>query len=84
MGVIRNMEQERLLRKIAQLEEKVNQLRVSRRVLILLVERIEKEKNDLLERMEKERKYLKKRNARYAHIIMEKNKRLSNTQNTLF
>lgn len=71
-----NTEREDLLRKIAQLEEKIDQLRVSRRVLIQLVERIEREKNSLIEYMEKERKYLKKQNARYARLIMEKNKRL--------
>jgi hypothetical protein len=75
-----NTEREFLLRKIAQLEEKIVQLRVSRRVLIQLVERIEKERSSLMEYMEKERQYLKKQNARYARLLMEKNKKLFDIQ----
>ena len=63
-----------------QLEEKIVQLRVSRRVLIQLVERIEKERSSLMEYMEKERQYLKKQNARYARLLMEKNKKLFDIQ----
>lgn len=73
-------EREYLLHKIARLEEKIEQLRVSRRVLIQLVERVEKEKSILLKNMEKEYIYLKKQNARYARIIMERNRKLSNSQ----
>lgn len=69
-------ERQYLLQKIAQLEEKVSQLRVSRRVLIQLVERVEHEKSSLIEKMERERKNLKKQNAKYARIILEHNKQL--------
>jgi hypothetical protein len=75
-----NFECERLLEKINLLEEKVEQLRVSRRVLIQLVERIEREKNILIENMERECKYLKKQNAKYAKMIMEKNKKILKIQ----
>lgn len=76
-----NSEREHLINRIKQLEEKVEQLRVSRRILIQLVEKIEREKHSLLENMEKECKYLRKQNAKFARIIMEKNKKLLDVLN---
>jgi prefoldin subunit 5 len=48
--------------RIQELEEKVDQLRLSRRVLMNLIERIERERSGTLTRLEKEKKKLKKDN----------------------
>lgn len=59
--------------RIQELEEKVDQLRLSRRVLMNLIERIERERSGALTRLEKEKKNLKKDNCRYARKLLNKN-----------
>lgn len=59
--------------RIQELEEKVDQLRLSRRVLMNLIERIERERSGTLTRLEKEKKKLKKDNYRYARKMLNKN-----------
>jgi len=76
-----NLEREQLLQKIQHLEDRIEQLRVSRRILIQLVEKIEREKQNMLLAMEKECKYLKRQNAKYARLIMEKNRELLDVLN---
>ena len=59
--------------RVEELEEKVEQLRLSRRVLLNLVEKLEKEKICSLTRLEKENKKLHLINNRYARSIVKKN-----------
>lgn len=66
-----------LLLKIRELEQKVKQLRVSRRVLLFLIERSEKEKELLVEQLQREKKILQSRNARFARWLFSHDKGLS-------
>lgn len=65
-----------LRRRVRELEEKVAQLRLSRRVLMNLLERLEKEKWQFWIRLEKENKRLHRVNYNYAKRLMHKNKRI--------
>ncbi len=59
--------------RVEELEEKVEQLRLSRRVLLNLVEELEKERICSLARLEKENKRLHLTNNRYARSLVKKN-----------
>ncbi|MGI6684782.1 MAG: translation initiation factor 2 [Bacillota bacterium] len=63
-------------KRIEELEERIEHLRVSRRVLMNLVEKLEKEKNTLLAKLEKENRKLQRNNALYAQSILLKNRRI--------
>jgi len=62
--------------RIEELEQRIEHLRVSRRVLMNLVEKLEKEKSSMLLRLEKENRKLQRNNAMYAHNILVKNRRI--------
>lgn len=62
--------------RIEELEERIEHLRVSRRVLMNLVEKLEKEKNTILTKLEKENRKLQRNNAIYAQNILLKNRRI--------
>jgi hypothetical protein len=67
---------EMLLLRVHELEKKVEHLRVSRRVLMNLVARIERDKaGELLELLEENRR-LKKANTRYAQTLWLKNQQI--------
>lgn len=59
--------------RVEELEEKVEQLRLSRRVLLNLVEKLEKERICSLTRLEEENKRLHLTNNRYARSLVKKN-----------
>ncbi len=63
--------QDYLIKKIEELEDKIHQLRVSRRILMNLIENIEREKNITINQLSKENKKLKLSNARYAKKILD-------------
>lgn len=63
-----------LQHRVQELEEKVEQLRLSRRVLMNLIEKIEKEKNELFSKLEKENKKLQINNCKYAKSLLNKNR----------
>lgn len=65
-----------LKRRIQELEEKVEQLRLSRRVLMNLVEKMEREKNGYLTRLERENRRLHRDNYRYARWLLRKNRQI--------
>lgn len=65
-----------LRQRVQELEEKVEQLRLSRRVLMNLIEKIEKEKSTFLARMEKENRKLHVDNYRYARWLLLKNQKI--------
>jgi len=62
-------------KKIRDLENQVNQLRISRRVLMNLIEKIESDKKEILRQLEKEKHKLKLNNQKYAKWLMENNSR---------
>jgi len=66
-----------LYRRIQELENKVEQLRVGRRVLMRLVEKSEAEKWEVVNRLREEKEQLQERNRRYARTIWQKNKELA-------
>ncbi|WP_035268276.1 hypothetical protein [Desulfitibacter alkalitolerans] len=65
------LKQDYLVKKIEELEEKIHQLRVSRRILMNLIENIEREKNLTISQLAKENKKLKLANARYAKRLLD-------------
>ncbi len=69
--------------KIKELEEKVDQLRLGRRVLMNLIEKLEKEKLDLQITMEKENKKLLHANYRYAKWLLSKNRQIVELESKL-
>ncbi|NLK51905.1 MAG: translation initiation factor 2 [Syntrophomonadaceae bacterium] len=74
------MESERyklLLNRVKELEKKVEQLRISRRVLMNLVAQLEKEKADQVLPLIEENRRLKKANNRYAQILWSKNQQIA-------
>lgn len=62
--------------RIEELELRVEHLRVSRRVLMNLVEKLEKDKNLMLMKLEKENRKLQRNNALYAQSLLLKNRRI--------
>jgi len=71
-----NLSKDYLINRIKELEEQVEHLRVSRRVLMNLIEKIESEKRLLLTRLEKENKKLQKSNSKYAQWLWNKNRKI--------
>ncbi|MDN5325766.1 MAG: hypothetical protein PWP41_462 [Moorella sp. (in: firmicutes)] len=65
-----------LYQRIQELENRVEQLRISRRVLMRLVEKSENEKWELVNRLRQEKEQLQARNRRYARVIWQKNREL--------
>jgi len=70
-----NNEQEIMImsQRIKDLEKQVEQLRMSRRVLMNLIERMENERRIAMSRLEKENKRLQLDNWRYAKKLMRYN-----------
>lgn len=66
-----------LYRRIQELENKVEQLRVGRRVLMRLIEKSETEKWEMVNRLRVEKEQLQMRNRCYARKIWQKNKELA-------
>ena len=67
----------RLLRaRVGELEQRVEHLRVSRRVLMNLLEKVEREKVALVHSLEKENIRLQRDNKRFAKWIFSKNKEI--------
>lgn len=69
--------------RVLELEEKVEQLRLSRRVLMNLIEKIEKEKAGFLTRLERENRKLQQNNYRYAQRLLHKNRRIVELESIL-
>jgi hypothetical protein len=62
--------------RVLELEEKVEQLRLSRRVLMNLIEKIVKDRTGFLTRLEKENRKLQQNNYRYAQRLLRKNRQI--------
>lgn len=69
-----------LQKRIQELEEKIEQLRLSRRVLMNLIEKIEKDRSNFVSRLEKENRKLHKDNYRYAQNLLQQNRRIVELQ----
>ena len=72
-----------LQKRVRELEEKVEQLRLSRRVLMNLIEKLEKEKTSFQNRLEKENKKLLCTNYRYARWLLCKNRQIVELESKL-
>ncbi|MEW5952994.1 MAG: translation initiation factor 2 [Bacillota bacterium] len=72
-----------LRQRVQELEEKVEQLRLSRRVLMNLIEKMEKEKSSFYARLEKENRKLHLDNYRYAKWLLRKNQRIVELESRL-
>lgn len=72
-----------LQRQIRELEDKVAQLRLSRRVLMNLVERQERERVRYWSRLEKENQKLHRDNYKYVKWLWLKNRRIVELENKL-
>lgn len=72
-----------LRQRIQELEEKIEQLRLSRRVLMNLIEKIEKDKLGFLSRLEKENRKLQLNNYRYAQWLLRKNRQIVELESKL-
>lgn len=72
-----------LQKRIQELEEKIEQLRLSRRVLMNLIEKIEKDKSGFVSRLEKENRKLHQDNYRYAQNLLKQNRRIVELQTKL-
>ena len=71
----------KLLRtRVGELEQRVEHLRVSRRVLMNLLEKVEREKVALVHSLEKENVRLQRDNTRFAKWIFSKNREIVQLQ----
>jgi len=76
-----SLDEVKLLRaRVGELEQRVEHLRVSRRVLMNLLEKVEREKVVLVHRLEKENVRLQRDNKRFAKWIFSKNKEIVELQ----
>lgn len=74
---------EDLQKRIRELEDKVEALRISRRVLMNLIESIETERREQLSNLENRNEKLQKNNCRYARQIMYRNLRINELEKQL-
>ncbi|MBO8128434.1 MAG: translation initiation factor 2 [Peptococcaceae bacterium] len=65
-----------LQQRIKELEDKLLQLRLSRRVLLHLLERMEQKKTAFLEKLERENRRLHRANQHYAQSLLQKNRQI--------
>lgn len=66
--------------RVVELEQRVEHLRVSRRVLMNLLEKVEREKVTLVHKLEKENMRLQRDNTRFAKWIFSKNRQIVELQ----
>jgi DNA repair exonuclease SbcCD ATPase subunit len=69
--------------RVRELEDKVEALRISRRVLMTLIDSLEKDKKDSVSRLTDENERLQRNNSRYARTIMCRNIRIIELENQL-
>jgi len=79
------MDQEELLyeERIRRLQEDITSLRMSRRILMSLLEQLQGERRQEKERLEKEKVRLQKANSHYVDTIWEKNIRIRELEQKL-
>lgn len=72
-----------LERRVRELEDKMLQLRLSRRVLMLLLEKQDQENSAFLERLERENRRLTRTNHQYAQSLLQKNRQIYELESRL-
>jgi hypothetical protein len=72
-----------LNRRIRELEEKIEGLRMGRRILMNIIDLLEKTKKQEISRLEAENYKLQRANQKYAKIILERNREILLLQNQL-
>ena len=72
-----------LEQRIRELEEKIDHLRFSRRVLMNLIERLERDKWGSLDKLERENKKLQLNNSKYAKSLLRKNRQIMELETKL-
>jgi len=78
------MDEIKLLRaRVGELEQRVEHLRVSRRVLMNLLEKVEREKVALVRHLERENVRLQRDNKRFAKWIFSKNREIVELQDKM-
>jgi hypothetical protein len=70
-------------KRIQELENKLLQLRLSRRVLMLLLEKLDRERTIFSERLEKENRRLLRTNHQYAQSLLQKNRQIFELESKL-
>lgn len=79
-----SIDEVKLLRvRVGELEQRVEHLRVSRRVLMNLLEKVEREKVALVRHLEKENVRLQRDNKRFAKWIFSKNREIVELQDKM-
>jgi len=78
-----NAQIEELQSRIKELEDKVEALRISRRVLMNLMDAMEKENKEQLVRLTVQNEKLQKSNSRYAKAVMYRNVRITELEEQL-
>lgn len=68
---------EKLRSRVQELEDKVEALRISRRVLMNLIDDLEKENREQLAKLSVQNENLQRNNSRYARAIMHRDIRIS-------
>jgi predicted RNase H-like nuclease (RuvC/YqgF family) len=76
-------DQDYLEKRVRELEAKVLQLRLSRRVLMLLLERQEQQTATFRERLERENRRLMRANYQYAQSLLQKNRQIHELESRL-
>lgn len=76
-------ELQELRSRVRLLEERLQGLRTSRRILMNLVAAQEREKRGLIQRLEAENGRLQRQSARYAKAVLERNIRIVRLEETL-
>lgn len=69
--------------RIQDLEDKVEALRISRRVLMNLIDSLEREKREQVNNLEVQNERLQKNNCRYAKVIMCRNAKITELEEKL-
>lgn len=69
--------------RIQELEDKVDALRISRRVLMNLIDTLEKEKKEQLLKLQNINDKLQKNNCKYAKAIMYRNMRINELESRI-
>ncbi len=69
--------------RVKQLEERVLQLRLSRRVLMYLLEEADREREKLVHLLQKENERLRLANYRYAQALINKNRQIVDLESRL-
>lgn len=69
--------------RIQELEDKVDALRISRRVLMNLIDALEKEKKEQLQKLQITNDKLQKNNCKYAKAIMYRNVRINELESRI-